>query len=118
MEEQFESIALANLLINKRLIWVADTSHSVSWVILAISIIYALGELTLQFFIYPSPAAWRGPSLFNSILYVLGHVDKVLYAGFAYLVLQAISEIIYLLMDIRGAIQPEEGERDAVPENV
>ena len=117
MEEGTEYDPGTELLFDRRLIWIADTAHSVSWVTLAVSIIYSVIQLIQEFFMYAPSSAWGGRGTFDTILYVLGHVDKILYAGFAFLVLQAISEGIYLLMDIRETIQPEEGEHDAEAED-
>jgi hypothetical protein len=117
MEEQTENNPSVGFPFDKRLIWIADTSHSLSWVILAIGIIYSVIQLIQQFFIYASPSTWTGAGIVDSILYLLAQVDKLLYAGFAFLVLQAISEGIYLLMDIREAVQPGDGEHEADAEN-
>jgi hypothetical protein len=38
---------------------------------------------------------------------LIGRIDTVLFALFVFLVLQAIGEIIYLLMDIRFLLQSE-----------
>ena len=99
---------------DRKLFWIADLSNSISWVILAVAIIYAIARLVNYF--SPDSAFPQDlleyPVLINATMVVLAQLDALLYAGFTFLVLQAITEIIYLLMDMRELIQAN-GSEDA-----
>jgi len=104
---------------DKRLIWIADWSDRLSWVILAVAIIYGGLRLMNYFQSSPyfqfSPSEWTRIGIFDGIIAIAGQLDSILYAGFTFLVLQAITEIIYLLMDIREIVQPEENQEETQP---
>jgi hypothetical protein len=99
---------------DKRLIWIAELSGRLSWVILAVAIIYAGLQLVYFFSFQSSYSGWPITYVvWDGLLRILIRLSDVLYAGFAFLVLQAVTEVIYLLMDIRDFVQPEQADPEA-----
>jgi hypothetical protein len=98
---------------DKTLYWIADWSSRLSGIILTVAIINAILKLGNYFTFTLPPAEWKGVGIFNVVIAFLSHLETVLYAGFLYLLLQAVTEIIYLLMDIRDLFQATETEREA-----
>ncbi len=101
---------------DRKLFWIADLSNSLSWIILAVGIIYALAKLLQYFFVQASPIYPASAGVWNGFMAILSQVDSIVYAGFTFLVLQATTEVIYLLMDIREMIQPETVDKMSSPE--
>jgi hypothetical protein len=102
---------------DKRLIWIAELSGRLSWIILVVAVVYAGSGLIYYFTYQLPPADWVRDGLSTFLLLaaiqVLSRLSGVLTAGFFFLVLQAFMEIIYLMMDIRDFVQPEQAEADA-----
>ena len=100
---------------DKRLIWIAELSGRLSWVILAVAVVYAVLDLIYYFFVQVTPSEWANLGTFAllSLVRILSQLGGVLDAGFAFLVMQAVAEIIYLLMDIRDFVQPEQADAEA-----
>jgi hypothetical protein len=89
---------------DKKLIWIADWSNRLSGVVLAVGII----EAVIRFIsIVVSPNPNTALSIFLGLIVA---VTSVLSYGFIYLVMQAIAEIIYLLLDIRELSRPGEAQ--------
>jgi hypothetical protein len=94
---------------DKKLIWIADLCNRLSWLILIVAIIYALLRV-INYFQYGYPWSQLGDMGFFSatmivlLTFIAGTLDSVLNGGFAFLVLQAIAEGIYILMDIRDLL--------------
>jgi hypothetical protein len=102
---------------DKRLIWIAELSGRLSWILLIVAVIYA-GLGLIHYFTYQLPPSdWvrngLGTFLLLAAIEVLSRLSGVLAAGFFFLVLQAFMEIIYLMMDIRDFVQPDPAKADA-----
>lgn len=95
---------------DKVLYRIADWSGRLSvWILTVgiISVIIKLGSYIL--FIKDLPfAEWNSSRIFDLSFTVIAQMEALLYAGFLYLLLQAVTEIIYLLMDIRDLFQVTE----------
>ena len=102
---------------DKKLIWIADWSARLSWVILGIAILFAILRLIRYFFVPFSPEYWAEMGIVNNIIFIIGLIDGVVYAGFAFIVLQAITEVIYLLIDLRTILQSEQDEESLKAED-
>ncbi len=89
---------------DKKLIWIADWSNRLSGVVLAIGIIEAM----IRFIsVVVSQFSNLGPNTaFIIFMGLFVAVGSVLSYAFLYLVMQAITEIIYLLLDIRELSRP------------
>ena len=96
---------------DQKLQWVADLSNRLSWVILFVATIYAVLRIINYFVVYVDLPSSAIEIIFNTILSIANVIADLLYAGFAFLVLQAVTEIIYLLIDIRAISLP------VIPEN-
>jgi hypothetical protein len=92
---------------DKKLIWIADWSNILSWAILIVTAIYSILRLAYQFINYLTISQSAGNHFFDVAFPIVDAIYSLIYAGFIYFVLQAITEIIYLLMDIRDYTQPE-----------
>lgn len=97
---------------DNRLIWLAETSKMVSWAALAVGLVYAVLKLGYYFWVQFPPAQWTLGRIYHIVAPVADQLDSLLYAGFAFLVLQAITEIIYLLMDIRDNTTPPAADEE------
>jgi hypothetical protein len=103
---------------DKKLIWIADLCNRLSWVILIVAIIYALLRAINYFQFGISWSQLGNMPIFSAamlvlLIFIAGTLDGVLYGGFAFLVLQAIAEGIYMLMDIRDLLQIDADIEDA-----
>jgi hypothetical protein len=92
---------------DKKLIRIADVASTVSLIYLALSIIYSVIQTIYYFFYQVPPDNWSKLDIYSIAMALIGRIDSVLLALFVFLVLQAVGEIIYLLMDIRYLLQPE-----------
>jgi len=90
---------------DKKLIKLADASEWLSTAIVGVTIIYLVLVLINNF----SREGFRIGSM-EGLLYVANVLINVFYAGFAFLILQAITEIIYFLIDLRELVTPSETE--------
>jgi len=86
---------------DKTLYWLADGASRLAGVILTVAVINALLKLGNYFTNTLPPAFWEIGKFYDIVLPIVGQLEGVLYAGFLYFLLHAITEIIYLLMDIR-----------------
>ncbi len=93
---------------DKTLGWIADWSSRLSGIILTVAVINALLKLGEYFTFSLPPSEWKGARIFDVIISVVSQLEVVLYAGFVYFLLQAVTEIIYLLMDIRDLFHATE----------
>ncbi len=95
---------------DKVLYRIADWSSRLSgWILTVgiISVIIKLGGYIL--FIKDLPfAEWNSSRIFDLSFTVIAQMEAILFAGFLYLLLQAVTEIIYLLMDIRDLFKATE----------
>jgi hypothetical protein len=105
-EDDEESAAAVEYPGDKKLYWIADAANYLSWVILAV----VIANIALKLLTTPLDFG-RHRSLYSIIL-LAGQIETLIYAGFAFLVLQAINEVLYLLMDIREIAMPEELESE------
>ncbi len=86
---------------DKTLYRLADGASRLAGVFLTVAVINALLKLGNYFTNTLPPAFWQTGRIYEIILPIFGQLEGVLYAGFLYFLLHAITEIIYLLMDIR-----------------
>lgn len=93
---------------DKVLYRIADWSSRLSGWILGVAIITIVLKLHIYFTYTLPPSAWEGVRIFELVITVLNYLGAVLYAGFLYLVLKAVTEIIYTLIDIRDLFQATE----------
>jgi hypothetical protein len=94
----------------KKLIWTAELARNLSWINLGVAILYALYRL-INGITYPQPVAGLVSLGFMQGLGILFEsADGLIFAGVIFVLLQAVAEIIYLIMDIRVLIEPEETE--------
>ncbi len=93
---------------DKVLYRIADWSGRLSvWVltVIILNVVLKLG----RYFTFGLPLSeWNDVAVFDVIITVLSQLEVVLYGGFLYLVLLAVTEIIYVLMDIRDLFQATE----------
>jgi hypothetical protein len=88
---------------DKKLIWIADISNRLSWVILLVGILEAAVRL-----ISDIRSVMAAGSFIEILVTVLGALSSALFYAFVYIVMQAITEIIYLVLDIRELAQPQD----------
>ena len=88
---------------DSRLYWIADASKWVSWLILVVSAVYIILRTFYDFALNPTVF-----DTYTTIQYVVYQVLNLGNALFSFLVLQAIYEGIYLIMDIREMIDSEQ----------
>jgi hypothetical protein len=107
---------------DKKLFWIADLSTRLSYAILFVAIVFSFLRLINYFFFSQnfSWSDWANTGIFSAftilvITFLASIVDTVLYGGFTFLVLQAITEGIYLLMDIRDSLHPEADMEEIQP---
>lgn len=84
------------------------------WVLLVFVINFGL-KLSGYFYsvIGVSFNTWNGTQLLGAGITILTQIETLLYGVFLYLLLQAVTEIIYLLMDIRDLFQVTETRGEA-----
>jgi hypothetical protein len=97
---------------DRKLIWIADLSSRLSWLFLVIKIFYTMLIAAQYFFIQVPPSDWASIDVVDAVITVSYYLENILYAGFIFLVLQAITEGIYLLMDIREMLPPDNNLAD------
>jgi len=101
----------------RKLVWIAELARNVSWVNVGVAVIYALYRLYYGF-TNPQPVAGLINLDFMQGLGILLPVaDGLVFAGVIFVLLQAVAEIIYLIMDIRELVEPEETEPTGLPED-
>ena len=94
----------------RKLIWTAELARNLSWINLGVAILYALYRL-INGITYQQPVAGLVSLGFMQGLGILfDAVDGLIFAGVIFVLLQAVAEIIYLIMDIRVLIKPEKTE--------
>ena len=98
---------------DRKMFWIADWANRLSLLILVVAFLKSLFNL-INYYQFSAPVAnWDGENILGFIvLPVVNAISALLYAGFLYFVLQAITEIIYLLMDIREFVNPEPTPND------
>ncbi len=116
-DEEDEPAMIPKYPTERKLIWIADLSNRLSWVILGFGGIYAIIKIYQNLFIQAPYASSATISFWYLLNAVLSPLDGVIFTGFMFLVMQAITETIYLLMDIRELVQPESVNLDASPTN-
>jgi hypothetical protein len=101
----------------RRLIWIAELARNLSWVNLVLAVAYAVYRL-FRNSIPQAPAPAFGFVMTDQGLGSLFSIaDSLILAGVIFVLLQAVAEIIYLLMDIRELVEPEETEQPGDWEN-
>lgn len=94
---------------DEQLIKLADWADWLGWAILAVGFVNFTAGMYIYFSQYLPVPDWSWARVvYEIILPILSELDSLLIAGFAYLVLQALMEIIYLMTDLRDISQPEE----------
>ncbi len=97
---------------DKVLYRIADWSSRLSVIILTVAFINAVLSLGNYFTFTLPPSDWDVFRIYDIPITFLTHVMTILYAGFLSLFLQGLTEIIYLLMDIRDLLMVTEvGEK-------
>ena len=113
VEEIVEEIEDKDLLsaTDDQLIKLADWADWLGWAILVVGFVNFAAGMWIYFSQYLPVPDWSWARVvYEIILPILSELDSLLLAGFAYLVLQALMEIIYLMTDLRDAAFPEETE--------
>jgi hypothetical protein len=94
----------------RKLVWIAELARNLSWINVGVAVVYALYRLFTGFS-NPQPVsglvrldASQGFGILISV------ADGLVFAGVVFVLLQAMAEIIYLIMDIRSLVEPEETE--------
>lgn len=99
-----------------QLVKLADWADWLGWAILVVGFVNFAAGMWIYFSQYLPVPDWSWARVvYEIILPVFSELDSLLIAGFAYLVLQALMEIIYLMTDLRDAAFPDESE-EAVQE--
>jgi hypothetical protein len=98
---------------DNKLFRIADWAVALSWVVLGLAFISILWSLLDSFFFQVPLAQWVYLGVDYVITMVLDQLETLLYAVATFLVLQAVSEIIYLLFDIRYLLHPEKYFEDS-----
>jgi hypothetical protein len=94
----------------RKLIWIAELARNVSWINVGVAVVYALYNL-FNGFTHPQPIAGLVSLGFTQGLGILLNIaDSLVFAGVIFVLLQAVAEIIYLIMDIRVLVEPDETE--------
>jgi hypothetical protein len=94
----------------RKLIRIAEMAGKLAWIYLGVTIFYSLYRLIDRFFLQPPSGFGVSIGFYDVLQFCLGEADRLLIAGVFFVLLQAVTEGIYLLMDIRVLVEPEESE--------
>jgi hypothetical protein len=109
-QEAEEQAAEGGYPTERKLIWIAELARNVSWVNVGVAVVYALYRLFAGFS-NPQPIGGEvSLGLMQSFGILFPIVDSLVFAAVIFVLLQAVAEIIYLIMDIRELVEPEETE--------
>ncbi len=94
----------------RRLIWIAELARNLSWVNLGLAVVYALYRLFASFSSQQPVGGLARMDFLEGFGIVLSVADGLIFAAVIFVLLQAVAEIIYLIMDIRSLVEPDEAE--------
>lgn len=98
---------------NDRLIKIAATAGTLSWVVLVAYVLYVVLRV-IEFVLYVTSGRGNPANLTWDILSVtLTQITQLLSGGFLFIVLQAIEQMIYLLIDLRIDLRGDEAGHEA-----
>ncbi len=96
------------ILFDRKLFWLADWADRIAWIVIFVAIGKSILYL-VNYYGYRTPlGGWPNVSFIELLYPVLGEIVSIVGAFVTYIILQAISEIIYLLMEIRELVEPIE----------
>jgi hypothetical protein len=94
----------------RKLIWIAELASKLAWIYLGVTIIYSLFIFADRFIFQPTAGFGSSAGFQDLLQLIYQEVDRLIMAGIFFVLLQAMTEIIYLIMDIRALVEPEESE--------
>jgi hypothetical protein len=94
----------------RKLIWIAELARNVSWLNVGVAVVYALYRLMDGFSNLQPVAGLVRLGFMQGLGILLTVADGLVFAGVIFVLLQAVAEIIYLIMDIRELVEPEDAE--------
>jgi hypothetical protein len=92
---------------DRRLYRIANWSGRISWIVLGVYIVNTILRLINFFDEFFSHGIVQYREIFNGLNFIAGVAQSLAYGAFIFLSLQAVNEIIYLLIDIRDFVHPE-----------
>jgi hypothetical protein len=95
---------------DKKLFRIVSLTDSIAWAFLIVSVIQVIARLAYYLTIQ-NPGLQLGKiALYDIFTIVAGQLETLIFGMFVFLVLQALGEIAYLLLDIRYLLHPQAEE--------
>lgn len=98
---------------DKKLFRIVSLTDSIAWAFLIVSILQVIARVAF-YLIIQNPGFQLGKiALYDLFSLVVGQLETLIFGMFVFLVLQALGEIAYLLLDIRYLLHPEAEDDNA-----
>ncbi len=96
----------------RKLIWIAELAGKLAWIYLGVAVINTLYQFYNFLFIETHPGIFGTINFSEFLQFSLKEADPLIFAVAVYVLMRAVTEIIYLLMDIRVLVGPEESDAE------
>jgi hypothetical protein len=98
---------------DKKLFRIVSLTDSIAWAFLIISVLQVIARVAYYLFIQSPGLQLSKIALVDLFSLVVGQLETLVFGVFVFLVLQALGQIAYLLLDIRYLLHPEAEDDNA-----